>query len=200
MALKFQYNKTFLHQLGKELKVRENALPTLQAKESALRLEVKRARQEVRALEEAFNAQRVAGESADRLWNEFPKGLLQADVIEIGLRKVAGVKVPEVTKIDFKVQPFSLVSLPDWVPAGLEMARQLVTLKVRRDIAARRVALLEHARRKTTQKVNLYEKIQIPEYRDSIRRIKSFLEDEENLAKSSQKILKARLSEAEAVS
>jgi V/A-type H+-transporting ATPase subunit D len=54
------------------------------------------------------------------------------------------------------------------------------------------MVLLEHARRKTTQKVNLYEKVQIPGYQDAIRKIKRFLEDEENLSKSAQKIVKKR--------
>ena len=51
MAIKFQYNKTSLQQLRKELKVRVNALPTLVAKETALRLEVKKAREAAAALE-----------------------------------------------------------------------------------------------------------------------------------------------------
>ena len=50
--------------------------------------------------------------------------------------------------------------------------------------------LLNHARKKTTQKVNLYEKVQIPGFQDAIRKINRFLEDEENLSKSSQKIVK----------
>jgi V/A-type H+-transporting ATPase subunit D len=52
--------------------------------------------------------------------------------------------------------------------------------------------LLEHARKKTTQKVNLYEKVQIPGFEDAMRKIKRFLEDEENLSKSAQKIVKTR--------
>ena len=52
-------------------------------------------------------------------------------------------------------------------------------------------AALEHARKKTTQKVNLFEKVQIPGYQDALRKIKRFMEDEENLSKSSQKILKS---------
>jgi len=52
---------------------------------------------------------------------------------------------------------------------------------------------LEYARKKTTQKVNLFEKVQIPGYQDAIRKIKRYLEDEENLSKSSQKIMRARL-------
>jgi V/A-type H+-transporting ATPase subunit D len=52
--------------------------------------------------------------------------------------------------------------------------------------------LLDKARKKTTQKVNLYEKVQIPGFQEAIRKIKRFLEDEENLSKSSQKIVKTR--------
>ena len=56
----------------------------------------------------------------------------------------------------------------------------------------RKVDLLEYARKKTTQKVNLFEKVQIPGYQDAIRKIKRFMEDEENLSKSSQKIVKSK--------
>ena len=52
--------------------------------------------------------------------------------------------------------------------------------------------ILEHIRKKTTQKVNLYEKVQIPSFEEAILKIKRFLEDEENLSKASQKILKGR--------
>ena len=52
--------------------------------------------------------------------------------------------------------------------------------------------LLDGARKKTTQKVNLYEKVQIPGFQEAIRKIKRFLEDEENLSKSAQKIVKTR--------
>jgi len=51
---------------------------------------------------------------------------------------------------------------------------------------------LDYARKKTTQKVNLYEKVQIPGFQDAMRKIKRFLEDEENLSKSAQKIVKTK--------
>ena len=54
-----------------------------------------------------------------------------------------------------------------------------------------KLELLDHARKKTTQKVNLFEKVQIPGFQEAVRKIKRFMEDEENLSKSSQKILKA---------
>ena len=62
---------------------------------------------------------------------------------------------------------------------------------------AAKLNLLEKARKKTTQKVNLFEKVQIPGYEDAIRKIKRFMEDEENLSKSSQKILKTLLEKRE---
>ena len=68
-------------------------------------------------------------------------------------------------------------------------------LKVNR--TQKKLTLLEKARKKTTQKVNLFEKVQIPGYQDAIRKIKRFMEDEENLSKSSQKILKSLLEQRE---
>ena len=56
-----------------------------------------------------------------------------------------------------------------------------------------KMEFLDHARRKTTQKVNLFEKVQIPGYQDAIRKIKRFLEDEESLSKASQKIMRSNM-------
>ena len=61
-----------------------------------------------------------------------------------------------------------------------------------REFYVRKMELLDKARKKTTQKVNLYEKVQIPGFQEAIRKIKRFLEDEENLSKSAQKIVKNR--------
>ena len=59
------------------------------------------------------------------------------------------------------------------------------------EFSGMKLELLEHARKKTTQKVNLFEKVQIPGYKDAIRKVKRFMEDEESLSKSSQKIMRA---------
>ena len=88
--------------------------------------------------------------------------------------------------------------LPAWVPGGVETLKQLSRLMIEAELARKKVAVLEYARKKTTQKVNLYEKVQIPEYEEAIRRIKRFMEDEDNLSKSSQKILKAKIAGLEA--
>jgi V/A-type H+-transporting ATPase subunit D len=74
----------------------------------------------------------------------------------------------------------------------VEVLKSIARLGIEFEVFQRRTELLDHARKKTTQKVNLYEKVQIPGYEDAIRKIKRFLEDEENLSKSAQKIVKTK--------
>lgn len=198
MALKFQYNKTYLQQLNKGLKVRENALPTLVAKESALRLEVKKAREQSEAIELDLKKRYAAQEESYRLWTEIPEELLRVTDVDIEIKKIAGVKTPVLRNVSFDVNRYSAFSQAAWVPCGIEMLKELASLKISLELARKKVLILEYARKKTTQKVNLYEKVQIPEYKEAIRKIKRFLEDEENLSKSSQKILKMKLAQAEA--
>ena len=71
------------------------------------------------------------------------------------------------------------------------MLKVLAQTAIEREFIVAKLGLLEHARKKTTQKVNLFEKVQIPGYQDALRKIKRFMEDEENLSKSSQKIMKS---------
>lgn len=198
MALKFQYNKTFLQQLNKGLKVRENALPTLVAKESALRLEVKKAREAVEKVEEKLAAELEAQSSKQRFWNEFPEGIVSVKEVRIDIKKIAGVKTPILLEVAFNVQRYSAFLQPAWVPDGIEAVKNISQLKIQAELAKKKVEILEYARKKTTQKVNLYEKVQIPEYHEAIRKIKRFMEDEDNLSKSSQKILKAKIAAMEA--
>lgn len=198
MALKFQYNKTFLQQLDKSLKVRVNALPTLAAKESALRLEVKKARETVASVEKLLAKEYASMTATFRLWNEFPANAVAVKEVTVDYRKIAGVKTPVLRDIQFTIERYSAVCSPAWIPAGVEALKRIARCTVEIELAKKKVEALEYARRKTTQKVNLYEKVQIPEYREAIRKIKRYMEDEDNLAKSSQKILKARIAGMEA--
>lgn len=198
MALKFQYNKTFLQQLNKGLKMRENALPTLMAKEAALRLEVKKAREQVVQFEEQLKKETAEHQLIHRLFCEMPEGVIALKEVHVVIKKIAGVKTPVLQNIVFDVQQYSVFSAAAWIPSGIEIVKQLAQLKIELELAKRKVFILEYARKKTTQKVNLYEKVQIPEYQEAIRRIKRFMEDEDNLSKSSQKILKEKMAIAEA--
>jgi len=193
MAIKFQYNKTYLQQLNRELKVRENALPTLVAKESALRVEVKKAKEQAHELEARIKREHESVAAANRLWVEMPDGLVKVGKVDVAVRKIAGVRTPVLEKAAFDVSRYSLATEAAWIPEGVEILQHLAELKIAVELARKKVSVLEYARKKTTQKVNLYEKVQIPEYKEAVRKIKRFMEDEDNLAKSSQKILKVKI-------
>jgi V/A-type H+-transporting ATPase subunit D len=131
------------------------------------------------------------------LWGEFDPELVRIDNVRLAEGKVAGVRVPVLEGIDFTEKPYDLFSSPAWTADGVELVKTIGGLMVESEVYKRRSELLEGARKKTTQKVNLYEKVQIPGYEEAILKIKRFLEDEENLSKSSQKIVKQRHEAAE---
>jgi V/A-type H+-transporting ATPase subunit D len=191
MAIKFQYNKTSLQQLEKQLKVRVRTLPIIKNKESALRMEVKRCKQEVSELEVRLESQIQNYEAMYALWSEFDASLVGVDDVKLGVRKIAGVRVPVLESVEFRIAPFSLFNAPKWYADGIFMLKELANTAIEREFEVAKLGLLEHARKKTTQKVNLFEKVQIPGYQDAVRKIKRFMEDEENLSKSSQKIMKS---------
>lgn len=191
MAIKFQYNKTSKQQLEKQLKMRVRTLPIIKNKETALRLEVKKAKEEADDLDKKLQGQIQGYESMYALWEEFDPSLVQLKDVQLSVKKVAGVRVPVLDNIMLDVKPFGVFSAPKWYFDGINLLQGLAKTAVEREFVVAKLHLLEHARRKTTQKVNLFEKVQIPGYEEAIRKIKRFMEDEENLSKSSQKILKA---------
>ena len=191
MAIKYQFNKTSLQALEKNLKMRQRTLPIIKSKETALRLEVKKCKDEAEVLEERLQQQIEGYESMYALWGEFDASLVSLKDVELGEKKIAGVRVPLLLNISLEVRPFGLFSAPKWYFDGIQLLQGLAKTAVEREFVLAKLDLLDHARRKTTQKVNLFEKVQIPGYQEAIRKIKLFMEDEENLSKSSQKILKS---------
>ncbi|OPZ14864.1 MAG: V-type ATP synthase subunit D [Bacteroidetes bacterium ADurb.BinA261] len=191
MAIKFQYNKTSRQQLEKQLNVRVRALPTLQSKETALRMEVKKAKNEMKLFEKELEEKIRSYGKMVGLWTEFDASLVSIKDVHLSRQKIAGVPVPSLDKVDFEVKPFSLFNQPKWFLDGIQTLETLAEISIKRDFYELRLTRLEFARKKTTQKVNLFEKVQIPGYQDAILKIKRYLEDEENLSKSSQKIMRA---------
>ena len=199
MAIKFQYNKTSLGELGKQLKIRKNALPTIKSKESALRSEVKRAKDSALAYRRELDELIARYDYMVELWGEFDCDLIRIEDVELTTLKIAGVRTPILNNIVYKEKPYDLFSAPVWYAEGIRVLKQMSRLGIEFEVYNRKMDLLDYARRKTTQKVNLYEKVQIPGYEDAIRKIKRFMEDEENLSKSAQKIVKTRQAQAEAM-
>lgn len=172
--------------------MRLNALPTLKNKEAALRLEVKKAKDRILELNKKLNKTLDNNADSVGLWNEFSPKIIAISNVEFTSKKIAGVKIPVLEKMIFEEKEFSLFDKPKWFPEGISILKEIAEIVTEQEFFTKKTILLDHARRKTTQKVNLYEKVQIPGYEDAIRKIKRFLEDEENLSKSAQKIVKKR--------
>lgn len=191
MALKFHYNKTTIQLFKRQLAIRQKALPILKNKETALRLEVVKLTKEIDDIHLHQIDLDIRLNNYKGFWTEFPE-ILKMDKIEIFKKKVIGVKIPEIKNILFEIVDVSWWNLPAWLPGGIALLKDVVRLKFKADILQQQISILDLARKKTTQKVNLYEKVQIPQYEDAIMKIKRFLEDKENISKAAQKIVKKR--------
>ena len=188
MAIKFQYNKTSLQSLDKQLKMRVRALPTIKNKESALRSEVKKAKEVADEFDGRLEETLDGINEMLQLYDEYAPDMLTVKDVEMSVKKIAGVRTPVLEKVEYEIKDFSLFNAPAWYLDGIQHVKEVVHIALEREVYMRKMELLDRARKKTTQKVNL----QIPGFQEAIRKIKRFLEDEENLSKSSQKIVKTR--------
>lgn len=190
--IKFQYNKTSLQNLDKQLKTRVRALPTIKNKESALRSEVKKAKEVADEFDGKLQDTLNAISDMLQLYDEYIPDVLTVKDVNMSVKKIAGVRTPVLDNVEYEVKEFSLFNAPGWYLDGIQQVKQVVKIALERELYMKKMQLLDQARKKTTQKVNLYEKVQIPGFQEAIRKIKRFLEDEENLSKSAQKIVKTR--------
>lgn len=197
MAIKYEFNKISMQYIKKQLKIRQTALPTIKSKESALRLTVKKQKELLKELTDKFEDRVKDLAFLTRLWGEFPEELFSLKEVILNVKKIAGVKTPELDKIDYEIKSFSRFTNPVWLNTGIEILKELTEIITQLEIAKRKLSILEYARKKTTQKVNLYEKVQIPEFSEAILKIKRYLEDVDNLEKAGQKITKQRQAAAQ---
>jgi len=184
--------------MNKQLSIRVRALPTIKNKESALRMEVKKAKSRAAELDHDLDKRMKDYDKIVSLWGEFDKDLVSINEVKLSIKKLAGVRTPVLDEIDFNIKKFSLFNKPSWFLDGVNIIKEMAEIAIEREVFIRKLHMLDHERKKTTQKVNLYEKVQIPGYEEAIRKIKRFMEDEENLSKSAQKIIKTRQQNMEA--
>jgi V/A-type H+-transporting ATPase subunit D len=193
MAIKFQYNKVSLQEMQKQLKVRLDTLPVLKLKEAILRAEAEKAKKKMAEMETNISTKIKGFEYMDMLWQEFPQDAITVKEVKISMKNIAGVKTPQFEEVEFELKPLCLFNLPFWTFNGIALLKEMIGLSIEKKIILQRAELLEAARKKTTQKVNLYEKVQVPGYADAISKIKKFMNDEESLGKAVQKIMKKRI-------
>ena len=198
MALTYQFNKIAMQQLRAQLKARQTALPVLKSKEAALRVTIQKQKEVLKELNERLAVMLAAMKQNVALWAEFPLDIFELKKVEVQVKKVAGIKTPQLKALEYSVAEFSRFANPNWLTFGIEQLKQLTEMLTEVEVAQKRITILEYALKKTTQKVNLYEKVQIPEYNDAILKIKRYLEDVDNLEKAAQKITKTKQAAAAA--
>jgi V/A-type H+-transporting ATPase subunit D len=189
------YNKIALQQLQKALKMRLAALPVIRSKESALRMEVKQQQQALIALQQAYQQSLHAAAAAKGFWLLWQRNALKVETYSTSLRNFAGVKLPRLAHLQLS-PPDWQAGDPVWELTAYGLLRDLIEKRLLWQLKEQEITLLEAERKRTTQKLNLFEKVQIPAFEDQIRKIKRFLEDEENLVKATQKLVKQKREEA----
>jgi ATP synthase subunit D. len=192
MAIKFQYNKTSLNDLGKQLKVRQKALPTLQNKESALRLEVRKAKDESDRLIADLEAALAKYDYLAALWNEFDPGLVAITDVDLHTVKVAGVKTPGLGEIHYEIRPFNAFVKPAWYADGVAILKGSPGSASSRRSIRRRPASSTTSGRRPPRRSICTRKCRFRATRKPSARSSGTWKTRKNLSKASQKIVKQR--------
>ena len=190
---KLNLSKSGLQKQREDLSLYQRVLPSLDLKRMQLMGELKRAQQQLTEAEaEVERLNRRVAEQLPMLANREidVSGLVQADAVEIVEENLVGVKLPALKEVKFKAVEYSMLAKPHWVDTLVEQLKQMAEQKTRVQVAAERVRLLEQAVRKTTQRVNLFEKILIPTAKKNIKKIQIYLADAERAMVVTSKITK----------
>jgi len=195
-------NKSSLKHERARLATYARFLPSLDLKRRQLMWELRRAERELAEIE--IEISRLA-ESAQDLFALVGSvdmkltGLVRVRQVDLTEENVVGVRVPRITTIDFEVADYSTLAKPFWIDALADKLRSMLELRARRGVGGECVRRLERAVRKVTQRVNLFEKVLIPQARENISRIRIHLADAERAAVVRSKIMKANRQRRHAV-
>jgi len=118
--------------------------------------------------------------------------LVRLKGVRLGEENRMGTKLPVLLGVDLETTDYGLMVQPHWVDPLVEAIGRMLELRVRLALDEQRVALLETAVRKVTQRVNLFDKVLIPRTQQNIKTIRIYLSDAERAAVVRSKIAKAK--------
>jgi V/A-type H+-transporting ATPase subunit D len=178
---KIKHTKNELKAQKEALRRYERFLPMLQLKKQQLQAEIQRIEGEVN--ERLAEAETIeAGlQQWVRLLSE-PVGLEALVVLETAETSegnIAGVRIPVLDKVRTRREAPDLFATPPWVDDAQDVLDKLIVLRVEREVLQEQKRLVTEELRTTSQRVNLFEKVKIPECKENIRVIKIFLGDEQ---------------------
>lgn len=198
---KIKLTKSELKKQRDDLKQFTRFLPTLQLKKQQLQLEMRQCRAEVERVEaeEAEAKNSVApwiGLFADPSMISVVSEAASVEDVARKTKNIAGVDVPVFESITFAKVEIDLFSTDTWVDDAIDAARKLAEMRVRKEIIEEQYRLIHEELRTTTQRVNLFEKVKIPECKENIRQIQIYLGDQQTAAVGRSKMAKRKMEEA----
>ena len=197
---KVKLTKTELKAQSDALKRFQRFLPMLQLKKQQLQSEIAG----IIAKAEAVSArERAVREGLDKWVGLFATdedllpGLVRVKSIKKGESNIAGVAIPTFESIETDVKEIDAWATPAWVDNAVEVTTQILSLQCERQVYEEQRRLVTEELRQTSQRVNLFEKVKIPQCKEAIRVIKIALGDEQTAAVTRGKIAKSRVPESE---
>jgi len=188
-------SKSALQRERQNLKMYERFLPSLDLKRRQLMAEQSRAHEALsQAEKQVATLVPDTGKNIPMLANkdiEIGK-LVQIESVQMGEENVVGVKLPVLEKVVTKMEEYAFLAKPHWVDAVAERLGKILEMKIQIQVLSERVLRLDQAIRRTTQRVNLFDKVLIPGARKHIQHIQIFLADTERAAVVRSKIAKGR--------
>ena len=177
----------------------ERYLPTLLLKKQQLQLEILLQQNVCKERKNYLSEKKRSAENWCGLLVEAPgiRQWLTMKKIITSKKNIAGVDVPVFERADFEPPEYDLFLTPLWVDAGIDTLRDMVSLQEEIRIIEKGISVLKHELRITTQRVNLFEKIKIPEAKEAIRLIKIYIGDQMTNAVGRSKIAKNKIEEAD---
>ena len=196
---KIKLTKNELKKQKDSLKMFQRYLPTLMLKKQQLQgeirlteLRIKELHAEKELLDESFKTWiGVFGEKGI-----FTPRILRITSLKTSQGNIAGVAIPIFEGAEFSVTPYDLALTPLWLDAAVEKVKQAMLLDLEAQIVEEQRKRLDRELRITTQRVNLFEKIKIPETRGHIKKIQVYLGDQQTSAVVRGKIAKSGLEKA----
>jgi len=191
---KIRLTKNELKKQKDSLKMYSRYLPTLMLKKQQLQ-------GEIRQTDVRLSELKIAKEKLDESFKSwisvfgergiFTRNILKIISIRTGHGNVAGVAIPIFEGADFEITPYDLMRTPPWLDKAVEAMKQALLLDLEAQIVEEQRRLLDKELRTTTQRVNLFEKIKIPEARGNIKKIQVYLGDQQTASVVRGKIAKS---------
>ncbi|MBQ8575929.1 MAG: V-type ATP synthase subunit D [Clostridia bacterium] len=186
-----------------ELKVQKDALkmyrrylPTLTLKKQQLQAEIRTIEAKAKTVRKAREELEKGFDSWIAVFSErdaFPEGIITVSNIRKGYGNIAGVAIPTFEGADFSRGDYDLYETPLWVDIAANHMEKAMSLDLEAEVLDEQVRLLEAELLATSQRVNLFEKVKIPETEENIKKISIYMADQQVSAVVRSKISKRKI-------